>query len=85
MQALGTKLFKRTMAAGALRRGLTFLDVSFLLELVSMARLGDAERTAELRRRYLAVIIDGISSRADTALPGRPATWEEQTARWIPS
>lgn len=84
MQTLGMKLFKRTMAAGALRPGLMFLDVSFLLELVSMTRLGDAERTAEMRRRYLAVIIDGISSRADGPLPGRAPTWEEQTARWIP-
>jgi AcrR family transcriptional regulator len=85
MRKLGTALFKRTMAAGALRDGVTFLDVAMLLELVSTTRLGDAERTAELRRRYLDVLIDGISARATGSLAGRPPTWAEQVARWVPS
>ena len=85
MRKLGTALFKRTMAAGALREGLTFLDVAFLLELVSMTRLGEPDRTAELRRRYLEVIIDGISSAGSASLPGRAPTWAEQTARWGPN
>jgi AcrR family transcriptional regulator len=84
MRKLGTALFKRTMAAGALRDGLTFLDVALLLELVSMTRLGDADRAAELRRRYLEVLIAGISSGASASLPGRAPTWAEQTARWVP-
>lgn len=82
MRRRGTRLVQRTAAAGALRPGLTFLDVSLLLELVSTTRLGDAERNAELRQRYLAVIVDGISARADGALPGSAPTWHEQTARW---
>jgi AcrR family transcriptional regulator len=84
MEALGVELFERTMASGHLRPGLTFLDVSFLLELVSMSRLGDADRTAELRRRYLAVIVTGIAAGPREPLPGRSATFEEQGARWIP-
>jgi AcrR family transcriptional regulator len=84
MRRVGTALFKRTMAAGALRDGLTFLDVALLLELVSTTRLGDPDRGAELRHRYLEVIIDGISSGA-ASLPGRAPTWAEQTARWVPT
>jgi AcrR family transcriptional regulator len=83
MRRLGARLVQRTAAAGALRPGLTFVDVSLLLELVSMTRLGDGERNAELRQRYLAVIVDGISAGGDGALPGRAPTWQEQTARWI--
>jgi AcrR family transcriptional regulator len=85
MQTLGRRLFDRTKAAGCLRPGLTFLDVSFLLELVASSRLGDAKRSAELRRRLLAVIVDGMAApAASRPLPGRAPTWAEQTARWIP-
>ena len=71
------------MAAGALRPGITFVDISMLLELVSTTRLGDDERNAELRQRYLAVIVDGMSARTNDRLPGRAPTWDEQTARWV--
>jgi AcrR family transcriptional regulator len=83
MRRLGTRLVRRTAAAGALRPEITFVDISLLLELISTTRLANAERDAELRQRYLAVIVDGISSRADGSLPGRAPTWDEQTARCI--
>ena len=67
-----------------LRRGLTFLDVAFLLELLAKTRLGDAARTAELRQRQLAIIIDGLSARGAAELPGAPPSWEEQASRWTP-
>lgn len=82
MRVLGTRLFKRAVAAGALRSSITFLDLSMLLELVSTTRLADDERNAELRQRYLAVIVDGLSARSKSPLPGRAPTWDEQTARW---
>jgi AcrR family transcriptional regulator len=80
----GHQLFDRTMAAGVLRSDLTFLDVAFLLELLASTRLGDLERTAELRQRFLAVIIDGLRAGSADPLPGRAPTAEEQEARWIP-
>jgi AcrR family transcriptional regulator len=80
----GQQLFDRTMAAGVLRPDLTFLDVAFLLELLAAIRLGDPERTAELRQRFLAVLIDGLRASSAGQLPGRPPTEEEQEARWIP-
>ncbi len=83
MQALGTELFERGRATGQLRDDITYLDVEFLLEFLARVRLGDASRTAELRQRHLAVIIDGLRSTQPTALPGEPPTWQEQTERWI--
>ena len=76
------KLFDRTKAAGVLRPGLTFVDIGLLLEMVSSARLGDAKRTAEMRRRYLDVIIAGTLPSAGR-LPGKAPTWAEQAARWF--
>jgi AcrR family transcriptional regulator len=80
----GEALFDRTMKSGALRPDVTFLDVAFLLELVAETRLSDRERTAELRQRFLTLIIDGLRPGATTRLPGRPPTWDEQNERWIP-
>jgi AcrR family transcriptional regulator len=84
MRVLGTKLFDRAKATGRLRRGVTFLDVAYLLEQLSSLRSPDSARTAELRRRYLTVIIDGVSDADSPRLPGRAPTWDEQQARWVP-
>src|SRR5215469_9146550 len=83
MQALGIELFERVRATGLLRDDVTYLDVEFLLEFLAGVRLGNAGRTAELRQRHLAVIIDGLRSGQRTPLPGQPPTWEEQTERWL--
>jgi len=83
MRALGDELFERVRAAGLLRDDVTFLDIGFLMELLAEANLGDADRTAELRQRHLAIIIDGLRSGQHTALPGKPPSWQEQTERWI--
>jgi AcrR family transcriptional regulator len=85
MRALGTELFARAQAAGQLRDDITFLDVEYMLEFLARVKLGDAARTAELRQRHLAVIIDGLRSGHQAPLPGEPPTWAEQTQRWIPS
>jgi len=83
MQALGMELFQRVRTTGLLRGDVTYLDVEFLLEFLAGVRLGDAGRTAELRQRHLAVVIDGLRSGGRTPLPGQPPTWEEQTERWL--
>jgi AcrR family transcriptional regulator len=83
IRLLGNRLFSRTKAARAFRPGLTFLDVNLLLEMVSTTRLGDAARSAEMRRRYLDVVITGISSGSAGRLAGRPPTWQEESARWL--
>src|SRR5499433_646783 len=83
MQALGIELFERVRATGLLRDDVTYLDIEFLLEFLAGVKLGDAERTAELRQRHLAVVIDGLRSGGRTPLPGQPPTWQEQTRRWV--
>ncbi len=83
MQALAIELFERVHATGLLRDDVTYLDIEFLLEFLASVRLGNASRTAELRQRQLAVIIDGLRAGGRTPLPGQPPTWEEQTQRWL--
>jgi len=85
MRTLGTGLFERARASGQLRADAAFLDVEYLLEFLARVKLGDASRTAELRQRHLAVIVDGLRAGQPTPLPGAPPTWEEQTQRWITS
>jgi AcrR family transcriptional regulator len=83
MQALAIELFERVRATGLLREDVTYLDVEFLLEFLASVKLGHAGRTAELRQRHLAVVIDGLRAGGRTPLPGKPPTWEEQTQRWL--
>ena len=79
------ELFERVKQAGVLRPGLTFLDVAFLLELLAKTKLGDADRTAELKQRQLAIIIDGLRAPGSAHLPSAPPTWQEQESRWTPA
>ena len=83
MQSLGIELFERARATGRLRDDVSYLDVEFLLEFLAGVKLGDAGRTAELRQRHLAVIVDGLRAGNNTELPGQAPTWPEQTERWI--
>ncbi len=85
MRTLATELFERARNSGELRDDVTFLDVEYMLEFLARVKLGDASRTAELRQRQLAVIVDGLRAGHHTPLPGAPPTWEEQTQRWITS
>jgi hypothetical protein len=55
-------------------------DVDMLLEMCAAVRVPSADRTREFRRRYLAVLLDGL--RAGGAPPGPPPTVEELGWRW---
>src|SRR6201984_611291 len=57
MQALAIEMFERVRSTGLMRDAVTMLDVEFMLEFLAGFRLGGAARSAELRQRYLAVII----------------------------
>jgi AcrR family transcriptional regulator len=83
MRTLAMQMFERVRAAGRLRDDVTFLDIEFMLEFLAGFRLGGAARSAELRQRHLAVIIDGLRAGQHTPLPGTAPTWQEQTERWI--
>ena len=81
---LNNLIVDRTKAAGGLRPDIVVDDLSLILEQVSSIRLGDAARTHELRRRYLALFLNGLRTVGEEPLPGPPPTPEELGARWSP-
>lgn len=89
-QELNVALFERVRAAGAIRPDVVVDDIAWILEMVAAVRLRDAQRTSELRQRYLTLVLDGLrapgetgeSGRAGALLPGPPPTWPEIGERW---
>jgi AcrR family transcriptional regulator len=65
-----------------LRPDIVVHDISLIFELLAAVKLGTAERTHELRRRYLAVILDGLRAGGNGKLPGPAPDWRELTERW---
>jgi AcrR family transcriptional regulator len=84
-QALNEELWSLVTAAGVLRDGLDLNDLTFVFEQVASVKLGDEERTAQLRRRYLALHLDSLRAPGASALEGPPPSWEEISARWNPA
>lgn len=82
---LGTAIFDRATAAGALREGLGVGDVTMIFEQVTAVRVADPERTSELRRRYTELLLDAVRPAAATApLPASAPTGAELGERWVP-
>ena len=81
---LNVELFEAAQRAGAIRPDASVNDLALVFEQVASVRLGDEERARQLRRRALALALDGLRARGDRPLPGPPATDEELTARWTP-
>ena len=81
-QELNVRLFERTRAAGAIRSDIEVDDIALLLEQLAAVWMGDEERTRQLRRRYLALLLDAIHDRSGSRLPGPPPSWEEIGGRW---
>jgi AcrR family transcriptional regulator len=68
-----------------LRPGVDVHDVSLVFEVVAAVKTSDQQRTQQLRRRYLTVILDGLRATERGALPGPPPTWQDVSERWIPA
>jgi AcrR family transcriptional regulator len=68
-----------------LRPGVDVHDVSLVFEVVAAVKTSDPQRTQRLRRRYLAVILDGLRATERGALPGPPPTWQDVSERWMPA
>ncbi len=61
-------------------------DLTVILEQLAAIRVGlfgDEARTRELRRRYLALCLDGLRV-TSSPLPGQPPTQAELGRRWDP-
>jgi AcrR family transcriptional regulator len=84
---LNEALVARTKATGGLRTDFKAEDLSFILEQMAAIRLGvfgDERRTRRLRRRYLALCLDGMRNPSGR-LPGPPPTADELGRRWTPA
>ncbi|MFC4069294.1 TetR/AcrR family transcriptional regulator [Actinoplanes subglobosus] len=77
--ALATRLFER--ARPQMRAEAVPADLTMLLEMCAAVRVPDPVRTTSLRRRYLAMLLDGL--RAGAALPGPAPTSIEINWRWL--
>jgi AcrR family transcriptional regulator len=81
---LNERLVTRTQASGGLRSDFASEDLSMILEQMAAIRpgiFGDMRRTQELRRRYLALCLDGLRNPTAT-LPGPPPSDDELGGRW---
>ncbi|WP_433198257.1 TetR/AcrR family transcriptional regulator [Nocardia sp. CA-107356] len=76
------ELVRRAHASGPLRSDVNANDLGLVLESCAAITMPDQARTAELRRRVLAMLIAGLS--ADGALPGPPPGAGEFAWRWQP-
>ncbi|GIE75305.1 TetR family transcriptional regulator [Actinoplanes philippinensis] len=77
---LATALFER--ARPRMRAEVVPADLTMLLEMCAAVRVPDPARTTSLRRRYLAMLLDGL--RAGVSLPGPAPTRAELSWRWMP-
>ena len=85
---LNHQLLTRLQTAGAIRPDIEVADLGLILEQVAAVKLGNEQRTTQLRHRYLALHLDalhprhGSASASETPLPGPPPTPQELAARW---
>jgi AcrR family transcriptional regulator len=79
---LSEQFFERIR--GVLRPDVELHDLSLIFEIVAALKFADRERTEQLRRRYLALILDGMRAVQDQVLPGPAPTWQEINQRWAP-
>jgi AcrR family transcriptional regulator len=81
---LADGILHRAQEAGVVRGDIVSSDLPMIYEQLAAIRLGDAERTRELRRRYLDVHLAGLRSAAGSygALTGSAPAQAELGARW---
>jgi AcrR family transcriptional regulator len=79
--SLVTRLVKRAHAGG-LRRDTGAADIVLVLESCSAIRVPDPDRTRQLRRRHLALLLDGLATRGGARLPGPAPRADELNWRW---
>src|SRR3954454_21008592 len=81
---LNEKVFARAQKAGAIRADADVNDLGLIFEQLASIRLGDRERTHQLRRRYLALALDGLRAEPHDPLPAPARRGDELRSRWSP-
>ncbi|MET9492626.1 TetR/AcrR family transcriptional regulator [Nocardia sp. NPDC006630] len=79
---LNDEILRRARESGRLRKDVTTPDLGLILESCAAITLPDPHRAAQLRRRVLALLIDGLTGVGD--LPGPPPAPNEFAHRWQP-
>ncbi|MGC4768760.1 TetR/AcrR family transcriptional regulator [Micromonospora sp. DT44] len=80
---LASVLVERAHASGRLRADVVVQDLGLVLEGCAAVRVPDVERTRELRRRQLAVLLGGLSTVPEAGeLPGPAPAAGEFDWRW---
>jgi hypothetical protein len=74
---------ERAQRDGVLRPDVSMGDVVLLLETLSAVTVPDAGRGQELRRRYLALLLQALRAPGSGPLPGAAADGAELAARWL--
>jgi AcrR family transcriptional regulator len=77
-------LVERAHETGRLRPDVVTEDIGMILECCAAIRVDDPERTEQLRHRYLALLMEGLSAHGPD-LPGPPPRPGEMNGRWRPS
>ncbi|WP_067702449.1 TetR/AcrR family transcriptional regulator [Nocardia jejuensis] len=80
---LAERIIAGARESGRLRAGVDAADLGLILESCAAITLPDPARTAQLRRRVLALLVDGLAAEGD--LPGPPPTPGEFAHRWQPA
>ncbi|MEV5836225.1 TetR/AcrR family transcriptional regulator [Nocardia sp. NPDC052112] len=80
--AVTEELVRRAHVTGRLRADVNANDLGLVLESCAAIAMPDEARTAELRRRVLAMLIAGLSGKGE--LPGPPPEAGEFAWRWKP-
>jgi AcrR family transcriptional regulator len=75
-------LLDRAQAAGIIRADLTVTDLALLFEQFQAIRVGDHERTMQLRHRALTLSLDALRCPDPSPLPGPAPRWEELQQRY---
>jgi AcrR family transcriptional regulator len=60
-------------------------DLGVIFEMVAAIRFKSPQRTRDLRRRYLALLLDGLRASERAELPGPAPVWQEVSERWTAS
>ncbi|MBF6352526.1 MULTISPECIES: TetR/AcrR family transcriptional regulator [Nocardia] len=79
-EKVNNELIRRAHESGQLRRDVTPQDLGLILEACAAVSTPDAERTGQLRRRILALMLAGL--RDGEELPGPPPRAGEFAWRW---
>ena len=79
---LAQTLFCRAYRSGALRDDVSEADITLLLETIMLVELPGPDRGADLRHRYLALLLQALHAPAQAPLPGPPARQADLAARW---